>query len=99
MARKRRQGRPLTFKRPQRRQLAELIRQHGVRGAQEVAPTPISVATLQKIAREFSISLKKGRRPRQQELFITNATHDPIVVRLVPVADSQPILDATRKVA
>ncbi len=64
MPRRRKQGRPLTFKRPQRRELAELIRQHGARGAQEVAPVPISVGTLLKIAEEFGIELKKGRRRR-----------------------------------
>jgi hypothetical protein len=98
MARKRRQGRPLTFKRPQRRQLAELIRQHGVRGAQEVASTPISVATLQKIAREFAISLKKGRRPRQQVRLVTDAMPDPNVIRLAQIIESQQP-DVIRKAA
>lgn len=65
MPRKRKQGRPLTFKLPQRRQLADLIRQHGARGAQEVAPIPISAGTLLKIAHEIGIELKKGRRPRR----------------------------------
>lgn len=65
MPRERKRGRPLTFKYPQRCILAELIRLHGVRGAQDVAPTPISVGTLVKIAQEFKIELKHGRRPRK----------------------------------
>jgi hypothetical protein len=65
MPRKRKQGRPVTFKLPQRRQLAELVRQHGARGAQAVAPVPISTGTLLKIAHEFGIELSKGRRPRR----------------------------------
>ncbi len=65
MARKNRPGRPLTFRIAQRRKLAELVRQHGARGAKEVAPVPISVGTLLKIAKEFGIVLKHGRRPRK----------------------------------
>lgn len=99
MPRKRRQGRPPTFKRPQRRQLAELIRQHGVRGAQEVSPTPISAATLQKIAREFAISLRKGRRPRQQERLVANDMPDPNVVQPIHVADGPLDHDPARKAA
>jgi hypothetical protein len=65
MARKKRRGRPLTFKYQERRKLAELIRQHGARRARDVATIPISVGTLLKIAGEFEIPLKKGRRPRE----------------------------------
>lgn len=99
MPRKRKQGRPLTFKRPQRRQLAELIRQHGVRGAQEVAPIPISAATLQKIAREFAISLKKGRRPRQQSRLLADAPPVADVIRLHQGTDCELDNGATRKAA
>ena len=65
MARKKRPGRPLTFRTTQRRRLAEPIPQHGARGAKEVATVPISVGTLLKIAKEFGIDLKHGRRPRK----------------------------------
>lgn len=65
MARKKRRGRPFTFKQAQRRKLAELVQQHGARGAKEVAPVSISVGTLLKIAHEFRIELKHGRRPRK----------------------------------
>lgn len=65
MPRKRKRGRPLTFKLPQRRLFAELVKLHGARGAQEVAPVPISAGTLLKIAREFGIELPRGRRPRR----------------------------------
>jgi len=65
MARKKKQGRPFTFKYEDRRKFAELIRQHGARRARDVASKPVSVGTLLKIAREFEIPLKKGRRPRE----------------------------------
>ena len=58
-------GRPLTYKLAQRRRLAELIRQHGARGAREMSANTTCVATLLKIADEFGIELKKGRRPRR----------------------------------
>jgi hypothetical protein len=44
--------------------LADLIRQHGATPAKDLAPIPISVATLLKIAREYGVELRKGRRPR-----------------------------------
>lgn len=55
-------GRPFTFSDAERQKLAELIRQHGARGAQRVSWTPISLSTLLEVAREFEIELKKGRR-------------------------------------
>lgn len=48
-----------------RAQLAELIRQHGARGAIAHAPESISLKTMLRIAREFEIPLRKGRRPRR----------------------------------
>lgn len=65
MAKKKRQGRPLTFQYADRKNLAGLIRQHGARRAREVSEVKVSVGTLLKIAREFEIPLKKGRRPRR----------------------------------
>jgi hypothetical protein len=44
--------------------LADLIRQHGAKPAKDLAPIPISAATLLKIAREHGVELRKGRRPR-----------------------------------
>ncbi len=65
MAANKKRGRPFTFQVHRREQFAELIRQHGARRAGELSEIPISIATLLKIAREFGIELKKGRRPRQ----------------------------------
>lgn len=64
MARKRRQGRPLTYKYATRKRLAELIRQHGASGTREMLHRSICICTLLKIAKEFGIELKQGRRPR-----------------------------------
>ena len=49
----------------QREDLAQLIRQHGARGAIAHAPEPVCLSTLLKIAHEFQIPLKKGARPRR----------------------------------
>lgn len=57
-------GRPPTFSQEQRHELAELIRQHGIRGAQRQAKIPICHQTLSGIAREFGVTLSKGRRPK-----------------------------------
>jgi hypothetical protein len=59
-----RRGRPLTFKQEMRRQLAALVERHGAHGARELSPVPITVDSLLKIAREFGIRLRKGRRPQ-----------------------------------
>jgi hypothetical protein len=64
MARKKKRGRPFTFKLADRKRFAELIRRHGARGAQHHSIKPISVGTLLKIAHEFGIELRKGRRGR-----------------------------------
>lgn len=64
MAKKKKRGRPQTFNRRDRRAFANLIRLHGARRAREVSNKPVSVHTLLKIAREFEIELKKGRRPK-----------------------------------
>jgi len=61
-----RRGRPPTFTAESRRELADLIRQHGARGTRELAPVPISLATLLKIAQEFGIALPKGRRRKSE---------------------------------
>ncbi len=57
-------GRAPTFSREDREYLAGLIRQHGIRGAQRAARISVCRQTLIRIAREFNISLNKGRRPR-----------------------------------
>ena len=56
-------GRPPTFESETRKMLAGLIRQYGARRARELAPVPVSIDTLRKIARENGITLKRGRRP------------------------------------
>lgn len=59
-----RRGRPPTFEEPARREFAELIRQHGIRGTKAVSMIPICETTLIRIAREFHIELKPGRRKK-----------------------------------
>jgi len=63
MKRKSRRGRPYTFLPADRKYLAELIREHGIAGAQRQTGIPICDHTLGKIAREFGIELPRGRRP------------------------------------
>ena len=58
-------GRPPTFTPEQRKQFAKAIRKHGVRQTCAISSIPISLKTLGKIAREFKIELKPGRRPKQ----------------------------------
>lgn len=65
MARKRRQGRPLKYKAAKRRRLAELVRLHGASQTREMLDRSICAGTLLKIAKEFGVDLKQGRRPRQ----------------------------------
>lgn len=64
MANKHRRGRPHSFLPADREYLAELIRQHGIAGAQRRTAFSISDGTLLKIAREIGIVLTKGRRPK-----------------------------------
>lgn len=65
MKRKAKRGRPATYKLAERKRYAELIRRFGARGAKKVSSDSISVATLLKIAQEFEVDLKKGRRPKK----------------------------------
>lgn len=59
-------GRPPVFSADARKTLAQLIREHGARGARELSPIPVSSVTIRKIAREFGITLKPGRRPQKE---------------------------------
>ena len=59
-----RRERRVIYKLPDRQRLAELIRLLGARGAREASGRTVCMATLLKIANEFGIELKKGRRPR-----------------------------------
>ena len=63
MERKVRKGRPPTFSAEDRQYLAGLIRQHGVRGARRMSEISVCQQTLTKIAAEFGIELRRGRRP------------------------------------
>ena len=56
-------GRKPKFFPEDRKNLAELIRQHGIRGAQRHAGMPVCRTTLAKIAREYGIQFTRGRRP------------------------------------
>ena len=47
------------------KRMAELVREHGARGAREVLNRQTCLATLLDIAREFNVQLGKGRRPRK----------------------------------
>ncbi len=64
MARMENRGRPQAYTFSDRRHFAELIRQFGARGAREASSRRICLHTLLKIAKEFQIQLKKGRRRR-----------------------------------
>lgn len=55
-------GRQLKYTGKERAQIAALIREHGVRGTRAVHPSRPCVDTLSRIAREYGIPLKKGRR-------------------------------------
>ncbi len=57
-----RRGRKPKFVGPQRELLADLIRQHGIRGTKTISTIPICESTLGEIAREHGIKLKPGRR-------------------------------------
>jgi transposase len=57
------QKRPSTFPPSTRRYFARLIRKHGILGAVERSKIAVSAATLLRIAREFEIELRPGRRP------------------------------------
>lgn len=57
-------GRPPTFTPEQREQFAQLIKLHGALRTHAISSIPISRATLLKIAHEFGIPLKHGRRRR-----------------------------------
>lgn len=57
-------GRRPTFRAGERARLANLIREHGIRGTQRVAGVAISINTLVKIGREFHIQLPRGRGRR-----------------------------------
>ena len=65
MTEKRSRGRPVTYDYQRRRELAELICEYGARGTQDLVDHPIALETLLKIAREFRVDLKPGRRPRR----------------------------------
>lgn len=56
------QGRPFTYSCEPRSHFAELIRQHGARRTRELSGRCISLSTLLKIARDFQVPLKRGRR-------------------------------------
>ena len=58
-------GRPPTFTQQDRQYLAELIREHGIRGAKRKSRISVCHQTLIKIAREFQIPLRPGRRAKQ----------------------------------
>jgi len=58
--------RPRTYKYPDRKRIADLIRQHGARGTRELLARQICHNTLLIIAKEFNIELKVGRRPRKK---------------------------------
>lgn len=61
MAEKR--GRSHKFDLQTRRYFAQLIEKHGVLGACHASEIPVSSGTMSRIAKEFGIRLKPGRRP------------------------------------
>lgn len=58
-------GRPQIHQFEARRDFAESIRAIGIRQTREASKLSVSLSTLIKIAREFGIQLKKGRRPQK----------------------------------
>jgi hypothetical protein len=58
----RKRGRPTHFTQDERVYLANLIRVFGIRGTGRVSTIPACQQTLCKIAAEFGITLKKGKR-------------------------------------
>lgn len=65
MDRQENRGRRRTYLYSDRKRAAELIREHGARGARKVLPRQMCLNTVLAIAKEFEIVLKKGRRPRK----------------------------------
>lgn len=65
MDRQESRGRPRTYSYSDRKRAAELMREHGARGAREVLSKQMCLNTLYAIAEEFEIKFKKGRRPRK----------------------------------
>lgn len=57
-----------TYSHVERERFAELIRLYGARGAREALSRRVCHDTLLKIAAEFGIILKKGRRPASATL-------------------------------
>ena len=57
-----------TYSHAERERFAELIRLYGARGAREALSRRVSHGTLLKIAAEFGINLKIGRRPSSATL-------------------------------
>lgn len=60
-------GRPFTFDEEMRQALATLVLRYGATKAKELSPVSVSVSTLLKIAREFDIRLRKGRKRLEPE--------------------------------
>ncbi len=58
-------GRPPSFTRQDRQYLADLIREYGIRGARRKSQISVCHQTLGKIAHEFEIPLKHGRRAKR----------------------------------
>ena len=63
MAAERGRERPHIFDREKRAQIADLVQRLGARGAVDAFEKPVSLNTVLAIAREFGITLKKGRQP------------------------------------
>lgn len=58
-------GRSRTFTQPDREYLADLIREHGIRGARRMSRISVCQQTLSRIAREFKIPLRPGKRSKK----------------------------------
>jgi hypothetical protein len=63
MAQRRGGGRAAAYRQDDRQRFAELIRQFGARGARERLARSVCMGTLLKIASEYGIVLRRGRRP------------------------------------
>lgn len=65
MAKRDNRGRRRIYRFADRKRMADLVREHGARGAREALERQTCLATLLVIAREFKVELRKGRRPRK----------------------------------
>jgi transposase-like protein len=73
-------GRPPTFTPEQRQQLAELVKQFGIRETVRKSEWRVCSWTLTQIAREFGIKLTVGRRRLSESKALPEVVESRIVI-------------------